>query len=173
MITFKDFISTPCGNVHLDWNLVEDTIGFNMHPGLKDFYSRVICNEQNSIDGKYFLEESQFDKAIKKEYDSWISLISGDLYFSLYPLRTLNDYKNKIQLAFTRWTGGYDMGKRAMIGDIETSVGLILLLFNNDTGSIEWNDPGYGHFEIYEENPYGIFAKDIEEFYIKLSSGIA
>lgn len=71
MITFKDFISTSSGNVHLDWNSVELTIGFNIHPGLKDFYSRVLCSDQNSVDGKYSLEEFQFDKAIKKEYDSW------------------------------------------------------------------------------------------------------
>lgn len=61
------------------------------------------------------------------------------------------------------------MGNRALIGSIDASVGEILLLFNNDTGEIEWNDPGYGHFEVYEENPYGIFAEDIEQFIDKLS----
>jgi len=61
-----------------------------------------------------------------------------------------------------------------MIGSFFTEVGNdFLLLFNNDTGAIEWNDPGFGYFEVYEQNPYGIFANDIEEFYIKLSSGIA
>ena len=49
-------------------------------------------------------------------------------------------------------------------------VGDILLLFNNDSGAIEWNDPGYGHFEIYENNPYGIFADNIDQFYNKLST---
>ena len=62
------------------------------------------------------------------------------------------------------------MGKRALIGSIYADVGDILLLFNNDSGAIEWNDPGYGHFEIYENNPYGIFADNIDQFYNKLST---
>ena len=62
------------------------------------------------------------------------------------------------------------MGKRALIGTIDADVGEILLLFNNDSGVIEWNDPGYSHFEVYEENPYGIFAGNINEFYLKLSN---
>lgn len=137
---------------------------------MKDFYSRVIRNDQKYIEGKYFLEESQFAKPPNKEFDSWISLISGELYFDLYPLGSLDHYENLVQLAFTRWTGGYNMGKRALIGTIDADVGEILLLFNNDSGVIEWNDPGYGHFEVYEENPYGIFAGDINEFYLKLSN---
>ena len=170
MITFEDFIRTPNGSIQLDWSLVESTVGFNIHEGLKNFYSRVICNEQYSIEGKYFLEETQFSKPIKDEYDSWLSLISGELYFDLHPLRTLEHYDRIIQLAFTRWTGGYNIGKRALIGSIYADVGDILLLFNNDSGAIEWNDPGYGHFEIYENNPYGIFADNIDQFYNKLST---
>lgn len=169
MITFEDFINTSSGSIDIDWNSVESTVKFSIHDGLKNFYSRLICNEQYSVEGKYFLEESQFMKPINDEYDSWISLISGELYFDLYPLKTLNNYEKSIQLAFTEWTGGNNMGKRALIGSINTDVGDILLLFNNDSGEIEWNDPGYGHFDVYEDNPYGIFAENIDLFYRKLS----
>ncbi len=169
MITFEDFIDTSSGSIDIDWNLVESTVKFGIHDGLKNFYSRLICNGQHSVEGKYFLEESKFMKPVKSEYDSWISLISGELYFDLYPLTSLNNYEKLIQSAFTEWTGGKNMGKRALIGSVYTDVGDILLLFNNDSGAIEWNDPGYGYFDIYEDNPYGIFAENIDVFYRKLS----
>jgi hypothetical protein len=44
------------------------------------------------------------------------------------------------------------------------NIGEILILFNNDTGKIEWIDCGYGYFDIYEENPNGILANSIQEF---------
>ena len=56
-----------------------------------------------------------------------------------------------------------------MLGTIDTDMGEFLILFNNDTGNIEWNDCGYGHFEVYEENPNGIIANSIDEFLLKLN----
>ena len=99
-------------------------------------------------------------------------MISGEIEYELLPLRTIENCDKFIQSAFKKWMGDFDMGRRAMIGSFYTDVGDFLLLFNNDTGSIEWNDPGYGHFEVYEDNPYGIFARDIYEFYDKLSTGM-
>ena len=43
-----------------------------------------------------------------------------------------------------------------------------MILFNNDTGNVEWIDCGYGYFDVYEENPNGIIANDIDEFLSKL-----
>ncbi len=174
MISIEDFVNAPNATIQPDWNLVESVLGFQVHDGLKNFYSKMRCNKQRCIQGTYHLKDSQFIKPPNDEFASWIELISGEIDYELYPLCTPEDDVSLIQDAFIKWTGGFDMGKRAMIGTFYTDVGEdFLLLFNNDTGSIEWNDPGYGHFEVYEENPYGIFANDIEEFYIKLSSGIA
>ena len=169
MITFEDFANTAGGTLHINWGLAETALGFTLHEGMKSFYSRVLCSQQQNIEGRYFLEESQFSPPPNAEYSTWTELLAGELYFYLYPLQTLDNCENAILSAFTEWTGGYDMGRRARIGSIDASVGEILLLFNNDTGEIEWNDPGYGHFEVYEENPYGIFAEDIEHFLAKLS----
>ena len=47
-------------------------------------------------------------------------------------------------------------------------MGDFLILFNNNTGNVEWIDCGYGYFDIYEENPNGIIANDIDEFLSKL-----
>lgn len=62
------------------------------------------------------------------------------------------------------WIGGNDFGHRAYIRDISLNIGQISIIFNNDTGSFEWVDFGYGYFEIYEENPYGIIADMVQEF---------
>lgn len=61
-------------------------------------------------------------------------------------------------------TGGIDFGHRAYIGELLLNIGEISLIFNNDTGSFEWVDFGYGYFEVYEENPYGLVAHSAQEF---------
>ena len=170
MITFEDLIHTPPGTVPLDWDAAEALLGFPVHAGLKDFYSRVLCGEQRCIKGTYHLDNSCFLPPASDAYADWISLISGDVDYELYPLCSASDLGSAIQTAFEKWTGGYDMGRRALIGSFYTDVGDdFLLLFNQDTGAIELNDPGYGHFEVYEENPYGIFAENLEVFYLRLS----
>ena len=169
MIAFDDFANTAGGTLSIDWESAEASLGYTLHDGLKSFYSRVICSQQQNIEGRYFIEESQFAPPPNAEYSTWTELLAGEHYFYLYPLQTMDNYEKAILSAFTKWTGGFDMGHRALIGSIDASVGEILLLFNNDTGEIEWNDPEYGQFEVYEENPYGIFAEDMEHFIAKLS----
>ena len=174
VISFEDFVNIQNASIHPDWNLIESVLGFQIHNGLKNFYSKMRCDKPGCIQGTYHLKASQFIQPSNNEFASWIELISGDIDYELYPLCTQEDDLSCIQEAFFKWTGGFNMGRRAMIGSFFTEVGNdFLLLFNNDTGAIEWNDPGFGYFEVYEQNPYGIFANDIEEFYIKLSSGIA
>lgn len=141
MIVFEDFVNTPNETLQLDLNLVESVLGFPIHDGLKNFYSKILYNKQNCIKGTYNLKESQFIKPPNDEFVSWIELISGEIDYELYSLCTTENYVCFIQAAFTKWTGGFDMGRRAMIGSFYTDVGDdFLLLFNNDTGSIEWND---------------------------------
>ena len=60
------------------------------------------------------------------------------------------------------------IGDRAWIGVIKKDMGDFLILFNNDTGNVEWIDCGYGYFDVYEENPNGIIANDIDGFLSKL-----
>ena len=71
----------------------------------------------------------------------------------------------EIKTAFTDWTGGNDFGHRALIGAIVTNMGDFLVLFNNDTGNVEWMDCGYGYFDVYEENPNGIIADSVDAFF--------
>lgn len=37
-----------------------------------------------------------------------------------------------------------------------------------NTLKIDWADFGYGYFDVYEKNPYGIVADSAEEFFGKL-----
>ncbi|MDD6109441.1 MAG: hypothetical protein PUB72_04390, partial [Ruminococcus sp.] len=123
MISFEEFANIPNGTIQLDWNLVESVLGFQVHNGLKNFYSRIICNNQNCIKGTYNLKVSQFIKPPNDKYVSWIELISGAIDYELYPLCSTEKYASFIQAAFTKWTGGFDMGRRAMIGSFYTDVG--------------------------------------------------
>ena len=50
---------------------------------------------------------------------------------------------------------------------------MVLILFNNDTGCIEWLDCEYGGYGTLEKDPNGILANNIEEFLNKLSANIS
>ena len=91
MITFEDFANTAGGTLRIDWELAETALGFTLHEGLKSFYSRLLCSQQQNIGGRYFLEESQFVPPPNAEYSTWTELLAGELYFYLYPLQTLDN----------------------------------------------------------------------------------
>lgn len=171
MITLSDFVKTATDTIKIDWQKAEETIGFSLHSDLKKFYSRLLCGEQKIISGDFLLNESDFIKPTGNErFDKWYSFneCEGELPYELYPVKELENAHIEIEVAFTYWTGGNNFGHRACIGSIYTNMGDFLILFNNDTGNIEWIDCGYGHFDVYEENPNGIIANNIEELLMKL-----
>ena len=49
-------------------------------------------------------------------------------------------------------------------------MGQLSLLFNNDTGEFEWVDFGYGNFDTFCHNPYGIVADNTQEFLNKFKA---
>ena len=78
-----------------------------------------------------------------------------------------SQWKNKAWLEHSwrrEWTGENDFGHRAYISEILINMGQVSLLFNNDTGEFEWVDFGYGNFDTYCDNPYGIVAEKTQEF---------
>lgn len=52
MITFEDFANTAGGTLRIDWELAETALGFTLHEGLKNFYSRLLCSQQQNIGGQ-------------------------------------------------------------------------------------------------------------------------
>lgn len=169
MITIHDLIKATPYTVNIDWQKVEEKTGFLLHEDLKNFYSRLVSAER--IKGILDIREDKFIiKTGNERFDTWFSFneCEGKTPYELYPADNESSAPESIYEAFYEWTGGNDFGHRALIGDIITNMGEFLILFNNDTGNIEWVDCGYGYFEVYEENPNGIIAKNIEDFLNKL-----
>jgi len=52
-------------------------------------------------------------------------------------------------------------------------MGSILILLNNNSGKVEWMDCEYGYFDVYEENPNGVIANSLQEFFDKCSDSRA
>ncbi len=64
MITIQDLINTSANTVKIDWIKVEETIGFPLHYDLKNFYSRILCEEQKVISGNFNLVEDKFIRCL-------------------------------------------------------------------------------------------------------------
>lgn len=167
----NDRKNTAPNTLKIDWSAVEKDLGFALHDNFKDFYSRVTAKKCKGI--------MKFNPAdFVKEYvskENWLENANGgfpNCEFELFPItKTDTEYL----CAFFRdafsgdWTGGNDFGHRAYIGELNLNIGQICLIVNNDTGKFEWVDMGYGYFDVYEENPYGIIADSAEEFLGKIS----
>ena len=170
MATIQDFVNSNTDTICIDWEKAEEEVGFRIHQDLKDFYTRL---NGTKIGGKVNFIESKFlEKTGNEEYDTWISSneCEGNVEYCLNPIKSLEHAAQEIKFAFQEWTGGNDFGHRALIGEFFFNIGEILILFNNDTGNIEWVDCGYGYFDVYEENPNGILAKSMQSFLEKLCS---
>lgn len=165
MASIKNLLTTPKDTLKIEWSEIENKIGFKLNDNLKDFYSRIICK---SVKGIVDFSEEKFIKPTgNNRNDTWFSFneCEGNVEFKLYPLSSLKNVAEYIERAFNVWTGGNDFGHRAMIGEFYFNIGQILILLNNDTGKVEWIDCGYGYFDTYEENPNGILADNIQEFF--------
>lgn len=168
MAKIEDLLKAEIGAVCIGWQRIEETLGFSIHKDLKDFYSRILCRK---INGEVDFVEAEFlEKTGNERNDTWISFneCEGKVEYSLSPVKSLETANEEIEYAFKEWTGGNDFGHRAMIGQFYFNIGEILILFNNDTGKIEWIDCEYGYFDVYEENPNGILANCMQDFLEKL-----
>ncbi len=169
----QEFLKKEIGTIQIDWKKVEDHMGFTIHKDLKDFYSRAAGKDIKGVVN--FVEEKFIEKTGNERNDTWFSFNQCEgkveYKFSLLPDKP-ESAVDSIDYAFSEWTGGNDFGHRAFIGQFYCNIGQILILFNNDTGKIEWIDCGYGYFDVYEENPNGILANSIQEFFDKFSADI-
>lgn len=172
MLTIRDLKNTPAGTVKIDWQEAERAVGFKIHEDLKSFWSRCVCNSPRGIEGEFNLKESEFIYPIGNDkFDKWFSLneCEGKIPYEICVLKDPENTVAEIERSFNYWTGGNDFGHRALIGKLWTDMGDFLILFNNDTGNVEWNDCGYCYSEVYEENPHGIISRSIDELLEKLT----
>ncbi len=171
MSKIEDWKKTSPNTLNIDWAAVEKDLGFALHDNFKDFYSCVTAKKCKGI--------MKFNPAdFVKEYvnkQNWLENANGGFPNCEFELFPLENTKTEYLCAFFRdafsgdWTGGNDFGHRAYIGELNLNIGQICLIVNNDTGKFEWVDMGYGYFDVYEENPYGIIADSAEEFLAKIS----
>lgn len=126
-----------------------------------DFYdeSEFESDEKNYKDGQSYNDDDTDDVEECEDcgyenvgYEVRLNLLNGD------------DIVQDIYVASKEWMGeGNDFGHRIWIGEILIETGPIYLIYNNDTDKVEWADLEYGYFDVYEENPHGIFADSIGE----------
>lgn len=165
-----EFLKIEAGTMQIDWENVEKHMGFAIHKDLKDFYSR---NTGKDIEGTVnFVQKKFIEKTGNKRNDTWFSFnrCEGTVHYKLNLLSAKHKtFADAVDYVFSVWTGGNDFGHRAFLGTLSVKMGEITILFNNDTGKIEWVDFGYGYFDVYKENPNGILANSMQEFFNKLS----
>ncbi len=164
-----DFLNAKSGTAQFDWEETENELGFQLHEGLKSFYSKAY---ERFIRGEITFKQSDFVvPAGNEKFDKWFSFnkVKGEIEIKLYVIKSQEDALARVTGAYNDWKGRNDFGQRFLIGNLYTKIGTILILFNNETGKVEWMDCEYGHFNVYEENPNGVFADNMDEFIEKLS----
>ncbi|WP_423227639.1 hypothetical protein [Paenibacillus filicis] len=145
----------------IDFSEAESALGFQLCSSIKSLYTRVYgCNGEGSLKSLMTIPQNN-------KWDTWFSFNETERdrneFFLEMPhsSQVVNEFIIK---GFLEWTGGNDFGRRMMIGNLLINIGSIPILINNDTNQVEWIDCDYGHFEVYEENPNGVFANSIDDF---------
>lgn len=161
-----DFLKNNRHTPHISWEQAEKKLGFCIHQDLK-YYTQIINRTYKGyVD---FVAEAFIEKTGNERFDSWFC--DGHDGYTTYTLEPLGSSIGAICASFDIWTGGNDFGHRAMLGTLQDRrLGQILILFNNDTGKVEWIDCEYGYFDTYEENPNGVLANSLSEFFDKLQT---
>ncbi len=172
MAKIDDWKKTAPHTLKIDWAAVEKNLSFALHDNLKDFYSRITAKK---VEGTMRYDPHEFVKEYVNKED-WLEDSNGkfpNCQFELWvPENTETDYVCRFfqDAFFGDWTGGNDLGRRALIGQLFINIGQLYMIFNNDTGRFEWCDIEYGYYDVYEENPYGIIADNAQEFLDKFKN---
>lgn len=147
-----------------DFTSVEKELGFQLHEDMKTYFGSSFFDEIKGV-----LPSSRIPSTEK--WGHWFEFNEEfALPVTLKGPERGKDLREQILYAFQAWTGGYDFGERFWIGEIDANIGQILLVFNNETGSVEWIDTDYGSFGNLEEDPNGLFAPTLADLIQALSS---
>lgn len=169
----NEFLELKDCSLSIDWSCIENDIGFQLHDDLKKLYSRTYSKY---VRGVIKFNDTDFLVSTgNKTFDEWFSKnnCNGEVEISLNLIKDRESVDSTVRKAWKDWMGPFDFGKRILIGNFDMDIGSILILFNNDTGCIEWLDSEYGGFGDLEKDPNGIIAYNIDEFLNKLSVNIS
>lgn len=179
----KQLINASAGSVKIDWYKIEKHLGFKIHNNVKDFYSRLVCDEKFGFRGRMkFVREKFIIPTGNDRYDTFLfnnrntndcDAQGNDTYYYLALLssKDLKDLPGKFEQSFNMGIWRYidNMGNRLYIGSLSHRAGEVCMFINNDTGMFEW---AYlqGKHSNYYDNPNGLIAYDADEFVSKLSN---
>lgn len=159
-----DFIGIPFDSICYNWEEIQENLDMQIHSHLKQYCTKAVGS---NIKEAITLDSDFFVKTGDQKNDTWLlkeDITKNPIQLTLYLPQNKESIEDFLENAFEEWTGDNDFGQRAMIGELFTNIGEILILLNNKTGDIEWIDCGYGYFDVFEENPHGILAKSIQDF---------
>ena len=148
-----DYFSNKYYDSSIDFAESEKAVQFELHKDLKKFYMKTGLRKLNGL-----LKPNQI-----KTTENWGQWFLEYVNIELFGIENKDHIEKFIEEKFKEWTGGYDFGHRIWIGNMEDRRGDMLILFNNDTGKIEWLDTEYGGFGNLDEDPNGILANSIDE----------
>ena len=162
-LDMKCFLNCQANSVSMDWKAIEDELGFPLHDGLKEYYTKIFSFDDARgfvVLPKDFLIPTGDEKA-----DYLLSDLNDKIVFTLFVIPHEELAIPYIEEAFDKGGCGNKSTNRFLIGtltfDVETD---IFVLFNNDTGYVELHN-------AYEESPneqIGLIAKSMDEFLEKL-----
>lgn len=176
----KKFAKTPKNTLKIDWSIIENRLGFTLHENVKEFYSRITCDERLGfaccmyLDPKYLIKPSGNDK-----FDSYLSRngntndmdrFGNDVCYTLNILNN-NDIHNSYDTIYYAFNSfdlkNCNIGKRAIIARLDRRCGTTWIFINNVTGKYEW--ACFSDYETsFEDTPHGLVADDFDEFVNKL-----
>lgn len=179
----KQLINASVGSVKIDWDKIEDYLGFTIHNNIKDFYSRIVCDDKLGFKGGMkFVREKFIILTGNDKYDRFLfnngntndyDAKGNDTFYCLKLLssKDLEDLPRKFEQLFNMeiWQHIYNMRKRVYIGYLLHKAGEISLFINNDSGVFEWAYLRDEHRNYYD-NPNGIVAYNVHNFFIKLNN---
>lgn len=179
----KELINEPAGSVKIDWCKVEKHLGFKMHNNVKNFYSRIVCDEKIEFRGRMkFIRDKFIIPTGNQRYDKFLfdngntndwDAQGNDTYYYLALLSStdLKDLPKKFEQLFNMaiWRHIENMENRLYIGCLIHRIGEVCMFINNNSGVFEW---AYlqDKRDNYYDNPNGIIAYDADEFISKLNN---
>ena len=176
MKAISDYLNTAPDSIKIDWSAVEEKLGFKIRDELKAFYSRGYYKTEghaNTVCGIFDVSDSTVTIPSGNErFDKWFSsneCEDSDREIYLRPIPATVPAEDFIVAAFRGWRGKeLQCGEKAHIGEFDVNIGEILLLFDNETGKVEWADFGFGNFSDFSEIPHGVFANSMDDFVKKM-----
>lgn len=176
----KKFAKTQKNTLKIEWSIIENRLGFTLHENVKEFYSRITCDERLGfvcciyLDPKDFVKPSgnaKFDSYLRRNGNTNdMDRFGNDVFYKLKLLNS-NDFHNSYETIYKAFNDSYltslNIGKCANITTLTHRFYCIDVYINNASGAYEWVLYKQNN-NSFEDTPHGLVADDFDEFVNKL-----